>query len=239
MGSEMCIRDRFFTDGGLDAELGLEAVAWDDPYSATQPYGQCARAYQLVISDSSPSFDGDQLPGSEFGTSSTTLGEMHVGDIADHISQNEETLPGLKTVGQVGANNDRAPTEKMVTTLRNARGIAPDSPHREGSYYSSSVAYYGHTTDLHPTAPGDQTVSNFTLALGSLLPNIEVEVAGQTVSFSPYSRTVRFCSTVSDFRPTGAIVGYDIETLGDNSGSVLVSFEDVEQGGDNLSLIHI
>ena len=225
---------QFVNGGTLDQELGLGAPNWEDPYSDTQPYGQCASAYQLVISDPSPSFDGDQLPGSDFENFTTTdLGDMHVGEIADFISQNEDSLPGLKFVGEVGPDGDQAPTPKMVTSLRNTRGIAPDAPHRQGSYYSPSVAYYGHTTDLNPDVPGIQNVSNFTLALGSPLPSIDVDIAGKQIKFVPFGRTVQFCNDVSDFRPTNAIVGFDIESTSPTSGSVRVSFEDMEQGGDN------
>ena len=224
----------YFTSGGLDSELGLEPVEWEDPYSASQPYGQCAKAFQLVISDPSPSFDGDQLPGSEFNNSAKPgLLGMHVGDIADFISQNDETVPGLKFVGEVGGENDGAPTPKMVTSLRNVRGISPDAPHRQGSYYSPSVAYFGQTTDLNPDVPGIQNVGNFTLALGSSIPSIDVNVAGKQIKFVPFARTIDFCGRGHDYKPTNAIVGFDIESIGTDSGSVRVAFEDMEQGADN------
>jgi len=224
----------FETSGGMDEQLGLEAAAWDDPYSPTQPYAQCSSAYQLIVSDPSPSFDGDQLPGSYFGNfNSTSLGDMHVGDLADFISSNEDELPGLKYIGEVGSLDDGTPTPKQVTTFRNIRGQAPEAPHREGSYYAPSVAYYGNQNDLHDGAPGEQNVGNFTLALGSPLPSIDVEVGGDTVSFAPFGKTVNFCGRASAFKPTNAIVNFTVENVSDNEGSFRVSFEDMEQGADN------
>jgi len=196
LAGEMSPTAEFDTDGGMDEKLGLTSTDWDDPFSTSQPYAQCSSAYQLVVSDPSPSFDGDQLPGSYFADfNSTTLGDLHVGKLADFISSNE--------------------------------------PHREGSYYAPSVAYYGHQNDLHEDAPGDQTVGNFTLALGSPLPSIDVDVGGKKISFAPFSKTVLFCGRASPYKPTNAIVGFTVESITENSGSFRISYEDMEQGADN------
>ncbi|MFK7855667.1 MAG: pilus assembly protein [Granulosicoccus sp.] len=235
LGGEQEPSQEFHTTGGMDETLGLTTPDWDDPYSNDQPYAQCSSAYQLVISDPSPSFDGDQLPGSDFGNfTGSGLSGLHVGDIADFISSNDGSVPGLKFIGQVGNQADGAPSAKAVSTLRNIRGQAPEAPHRQGSYYASSVSYFGHQNDVHPDAPGDQTVGNFTLALGSPLPTIEVDVQGKTISFAPYSKTVKIGNRVlGEYQPTNAIVGFNVEYVNETSGSFRVSFEDNEQGADN------
>jgi len=235
LGGEMAPTSEFHTQGGMDATLGLDTPDWDDPYAADQPYAQCSSAYQLIISDPSPSFDGDQLPGSDFGAfTGSGLNGMHVGELADMISSHDSTVSGLKFIGQVGSDADGAPSAKMVSTLRNIRGQAPEAPHRQGSYYSSSVSYFGHQNDVHPRAPGEQNVGNFTLALGSPLPTIEVKVKDRTISFAPYSKTVKIGRRVlTAFQPTNAIVGFNVEHVGETSGSFRVSFEDNEQGADN------
>ena len=228
----------------IDNELGLPTASWDDPYSADQPYGQCSSAYQLVISDPSPSFDGDQLPGSEFDTfKQSALGSMDVGSLADFISSQEPELPGLKFIGEANGVSDRAPSAKLVTTFATARGQSPEAAHREGSYYASSVAYYGHQNDVHPNVNGEQNVSNFTLALGSQIPTIKVKVGSNEVQIAPYGVTVNsackiagvpFAPIDSDvFAPVDAIVGFDVENASDTAGSFRVSFENMEQGGNN------
>ncbi|MEM7257984.1 MAG: fimbrial assembly protein, partial [Pseudomonadota bacterium] len=225
---------QFFTTGGMDSALGLTAAAWDDPYATSQPYAQCSSAYQLVISDPSPSFDGDQLPGSHFASfTGSNLGGLHVGALADQISANEGALPGLKFIGEAGGIADGSPSPKMVTTFRDIRGQAPEAPHRQGSYYAPSVAYYGFQNDIHPTAPGEQNVGNFTLALGSPLPSIDVDIGGRKISFAPFAKTVNFCGRVGSYNPTNAIVGFTVEAITPTSGSFRVSFEDMEQGADN------
>lgn len=224
--------------GSMDSQIGLSAAQWDDPYSSTQPYGQCSSAYQLVISDPSPSYDGDQLPGSYFDTfTNSSLGNLNVGSIADLISQEESELPGLKFIGEADSVADRSPSAKTVTTFKTARGQSPEAPHREGSYYASSVAYYGHQNDLHAIASEEQNVRNFTLALGSPLPTIEIEVSDQLIQVAPFGRTVGGqggCNADSSkFAPTNSLVGFVVEEVTENSGSFRVSFEDMEQGADN------
>jgi len=229
---------RFDTRGGMDATLGLGNATWDDPYAAEQPYPQCTDAYQLVISDPSPSFDGDDLPGSAFATfDGSALGTLHVGELADTISANEADVAGPKFIGEADGVADGSPTPKNVTTLRTARGHAPEAPHRQGGFYASSVAYHGNVNDVHAGAPGTQNVGNFTLALGSQLPTIDVPVAGRTISFAPFGRTVGNKSRTGPlpYFPVNAIVGFVVEELAPDSGSFRVSFEDMEQGGDNDS----
>lgn len=225
----------FYTTGGMDKTLGLDSPDWDDPYASEHTYAQCANAYQLVISDPSPSYDGDQLPGGNFGSfTGSGLDGLHVGNLADFISANDGTVQGMKFIGEVGLLNDMAPSAKAVTTLRNIRGLSPEAPHRQGSYYSSSISYFGHQNDIHPVAAGIQTVSNFTLALGSQLPVIDVEVAGKTISFAPYAKTVGLDDReLLSYQPTNAIVGFNVEYITDTTGSFRVSFEDNEQGADN------
>jgi type IV pilus assembly protein PilY1 len=228
----------FFSDSGMDATLGLEAADWDDPYSSDQPYSQCSAAYQLVVSDPSPSFDGDHLPGSYFSSfNDSALGGLHVGDLADFISANESEIPGMKFIGESNGVADGSPQPKMVTSFKTIRGQSPEAPHRQGSYYAPSVSYFGHQNDLQPNVSGKQTVGNFTLALGSPLPTIDVDVNGQTVKFAPFAKTVGGCGysggVVSSYSPTNAIVGFVVEEITPTSGSFRVSFEDMEQGADN------
>lgn len=235
LAGEKSPSSEFETSGGVDETLGLNAPIWDDPYAAEHAYAQCANSYQLVISDPSPSYDGDQLPGSDFGAfTGSGLDGLHVGNIADFISANDSSVQGLKFIGEAGAQKNTIPSAKLVTTLRDIRGVSPEAPHRQGSYYSSSISYFGHQNDIHPDAPGVQTVGNFTLALGSQLPTIDVEVAGNTISFAPFGKTVSLVDReFTSYYPTDAIVGFNIEYLTDTTGSFRVSFEDNEQGADN------
>ena len=219
----------------MDDTLGLDSPDWDDPYSSDNAYAECSIAYQLVLSDPSPSYDGDQLPGSSFGSfTGTGLDGLHVGNVADFISANDASVPGLKFIGESGLLTDMAPSAKTVTTLSNIRGISPEAPHRQGSYYAPSVAYFGHQNDIHPDAAGTQTVSNFTIALGNQLPTIDVDVDGSNISFAPYAKSIAVRNEpLVNYQPTNAIVSFNVESVTATTGSFRVSFEDNEQGADN------
>lgn len=229
----------FFDDAAasssLDSSLGLPAPSWDNPYDANQPYGQCSQAYQLVISDASPSYDSDQLPGSHFSSfTNSSLGSLNVGTIADVISGEESNVAGLKFIGEADGISDRSSTAKTVTTLKTARGHTPSGPHRKGSFYASSIAYFGHQTDLQTSVEGDQTVGNFSLALGSSLPVIEIDVGDNQVTFSPVGVTVgRNSQGAQSFAETNSIVGFYMEDYSPTKGRFRISFEAAEQGGDN------
>jgi len=122
LGGAKAPSSEFATSGGLDETLGLRTPAWDDPYAAEHSYAQCANAYQLVISDPSPSYDGDQLPGSDFGAfAGSDLDGLHVGNLADFISANDSSVQGMKFIGEAGEQNNTVPSAKPVTTLRNIR----------------------------------------------------------------------------------------------------------------------
>ena len=61
------------TTGNDDATLGLPLPAWLDPYRTTGGYPSCSKPSQIVISDISPNFDTDQVPGRYEYTSPATM----------------------------------------------------------------------------------------------------------------------------------------------------------------------
>ena len=231
----------FETSTGMDELLGLESKTWNNPFDGSQPYSQCSSAYQLVISDPNPTFDGDQLPGSYFSTfTDSTLGALNVGNLADTISSHEPDIIGQKFIGESNGIADNSPSPKAVTTLKTVRGLAPEAPHRKGSYYAPSISYFGHQNDLHPDLAGNQNVKNFTLALASPVPTIDVEINGKTISLVPYAKTVGSRNNnantrlqAANYYPTNALVNFTVEEVSERYGSYRVSFEDMAQGADN------
>ena len=233
----------------FDNEVGLPTATWDNPYSSTSaakaPW--CARSNLLTISDVNVSFDSDQLPGSAFGTFSGDLGGLNVSTLSDTITTNEPGVAGLHFIGQSGGTYDGAPTAKSVTSLGNIRGLAPEEPTKQGSYYSAAVAYYGKTTDLNPVT-GKQTVDAFFVALSSPLPRIEFPTPSGKVTLVPFAKSVGGCLvTEPSFKPTNQIVDFYVDTLANlpgapSDGSInggrpyakfRINFEDVEQGADH------
>lgn len=222
--------------GNDDARLGLPLPNWIDPYGASSGFSSCAKPFQIVIADINPSYDSDQLPGSFFDSFSGDISGLDVSALADTITNNEPGVIGNHFIGQVGAVSDGAPTSKMVTTLSNVRGLAPEEPTKQGSYYSASVAYHGTINDIS-SADGDQKIDTFSVALASPLPNIEIPVAGSTITLVPFAKSVGGCLGITPaaggFQPTNTIVDFYVETLTPTYGKFRINFEDVEQGADH------
>ncbi|ANQ86085.1 putative Tfp pilus assembly protein [Azoarcus olearius] len=243
----------FATSGGYDAQVGLDVASWDDPYEAGSAASArwCARPSMLVVSGINPSFDSDQVPGSAFSAFSGTLGSLNVADIAQEITAHEAGIAGQRFIGQVGTTYDGAPTAKTVTTLGNIRGLAPDEPTKQGSYYSASVAHYGKSHSVRSDLNGSQTVDTYAVVLSSPLPRIEAKTtSGKTITLVPFAKSVggsSISNTKGAFQPTNQIVDFYVDTIVNSSphdaapsvnggryfARFRINFEDVEQGADH------
>jgi type IV pilus assembly protein PilY1 len=228
------------TAGNDDYDLGLPLPDWVDPYDPNNnPY--CARAFMLVMSDINPSFDTDQLPGvpAGWGSVSTTLGTLNVGDLANTISS-AEGVSGDHYIGQSGGSDSGDCSPKNVSGFGNIRGLCPEDPTKKGGYFSAAVAYYGAKEDIHATAQGSQNVVTYALGLSSPLPKIEIPVGGQTITLVPFGKTVDTLATGYDispdqgeFQPTNTIVDFFVEQITATYGKFRINFENVEQGSDH------
>lgn len=248
----------FNTSTTIDTQVGLSSVAWDDPYEDTSAAkaSYCSRANFLTISDINPSFDSNTMPGSHFSTFAGDITGLDVKALGDTMTAVESNITGMRFIGQSGTGTgsyDAAPTPKDVTSLGTIRGLAPEEPTKQGSYYSAAMAYYAKTTDLRPgtALPGRQSVDNYVVALSSPLPRIEAKLPnGRVISLVPFSKSVGgsgISATKGDYQPTNQIVDFYVEQIA-NSGAAdadtsindgryyarfQINFEDVEQGGDH------
>ncbi|MGE6320990.1 pilus assembly protein [Pseudomonas oryzihabitans] len=227
------------TDTGRneDANVGLPQPAWDNPYASNSAANAhwCAKPNMLVMSNVNVSYDSDQLPGSTFASFSGDLSGLDVSAQATAISALEPSVAGQRYIGAVGRDNeDYAPTAKAVTTLANIRGLAPEEPTKQGSYYSASVARYGANTDLNSVS-GDQKTNTYVVALASSLPKFEFSVGGRTVSLVPFAKTINGASTnrtKGNYQPTDAIVDLYVESYSSTGAVFRVNYEADEQGND-------
>ncbi|QDL54234.1 pilus assembly protein [Rhodoferax aquaticus] len=243
------------TTSVIDAEVGLNRATWDDPYStssaAKSPW--CAKANFLTISDINPSYDSDQLPGSQYKDSkgkpfSGDVSGLDVSKEADTISSNESSIVGKRFIGESKGVFDSAPSAKDVESLKNIRGLAPEEPTKQGSYYSASVASFAKRNDIRSDVKGSQSIDTFSVALASPLPKIEVAVdSGRTITLVPFAKSVLESSKKGGFQPTNQIVDFYVTNIA-NSGTndknssinegryyakFQINFEDVEQGADH------
>ena len=246
----------FTSTGTKDTEVGLSTVAWDDPYSSSSAAKapRCAKASFLTVSDINPSFDSDQVPGSTFNSFSGDLSALNVTTEANTITANESGVIGQRFIGQSGTgagSADSAPTAKAVTSLGNIRGLAPEEPTKQGSYYAASVAYFAKRSDLRSDLSGKQNIDTFAVALASPLPRMEVKLPnGRGVTLVPFAKSVggsSISNVKNDFQPTNQIVDFYVESIA-NSGTAdadstvnggrfyakfRINYEDVEQGADH------
>lgn len=242
-----------------ETAMGLTTETWRNPYGTTASGGlgylSCAKPYQTIISDINPSYDGD-LPGSPFTGATTTVNDTPAtlasfdaagqgGVIWDH-----EFGAGSRDVfvGQIGNSaTDGAPTGKSASSLGNVRGLAPEEPTKEGTYFTSSVARFARVTDVNAVS-GTQNVSTFSIALASPLPKIEFPLNGRIITLLPFAKTVSGTFGGDPVRkPTNTIVDFYVENIVNLPGAPTVvavnggrpyaafriNYEDVEQGNDH------
>jgi type IV pilus assembly protein PilY1 len=234
----------------VETTLGLPRPGWVDPYASPRP--NCSKPFQTVMADINNSYDSDQLPGSRFlletgsDEEENALPGLDVGALAQQITDNEPGIAGLRFIGESGATYDGAPTPKNVTTLANIRGLAPEEPTKQGSYYAASVAYHGITNEVNPATTSNRTdekVQTFAVALASPLPKIEIPIGTganrRVVTLVPFAKSVAYNAEINrdqgQFQPTNQIVDFYVESLADDqtSGTFQVNFEDVEAGNDH------
>jgi type IV pilus assembly protein PilY1 len=251
--------------GSVDTSLGLPYVGpttnpWLNPYrgKATGGFAACSSAVQMVVSDVTPTFDSDDLPGSSFGAFSapatpTSMAGLNVTTQGLDIWNIEGLGSKNYFVGHSLANTgnpyDQAPTAKLANSFGTVRGLAPGEPTRQGSYYAGSVAKYGSQTSI--TTPGNLKVQTYAVALTPALPTIKIPVGQNTVSIIPFGKSVGGCNygefvagttfltnRIAGFYFNGVynVPGFPTDA-GKNGGRAIgtfrVSFEDNEQGTDN------
>ena len=222
----------------FDSQLGLPRVtSWTNPYRDA-PY--CAKPFMTVVSDVNVSYDGDTLPGSAFGSASDDVGGLDVSAEADEIWSQEYGTTRKVFIGESAGDYDGAPSPKDVSTFSDIRGLAPEEPTKQGTYYAASVAKFGKQNDVNTTtaAPGPQNVETFAVALASPLPRIEIPVGDRRVTLVPFAKSVAGSSINAargQFQPTNQIVDFYVESLAADgtSGTFLINFEDVEAGNDH------
>lgn len=240
-----------------ETTLGLTTESWRDPYKPVADGGlgylSCAKPVMTVISDINPSYDGDQIPGSPWGSPSfdnpETLDDFDLQDVGDTL-WNLEFGGGSRDVfiGQVETNpSDGAPTPKSASSFGNIRGLSPEEPTKGGSYAASAVASYAWTKTgrINPLSP--ERVRTYSVALASPLPRIEFPIGNNTVTFVPFAKTAGGTFGGGAQKPTNTIVDFYIEEFVNLPGQDVdteinegrpyavfrINYEDVEQGNDH------
>lgn len=196
--------------GGIarDASTGLSdedpklpiLTTWTNPYGGSG-FNLCAKPTQMVLSDVNPTKDSNELPGSPFATFAGSLGSLDVTKLADSIwgdmgyGSDKKIIIGEKygNPADVGL-----PTIKSgISSFGYIRGLVPEDPGLEGSYYSASIAKFGKENDLQTlgnSAFSSSTITNrvvdtVAVALSSPQPRIEIPFEGKTITVLPFAKT--------------------------------------------------
>jgi type IV pilus assembly protein PilY1 len=228
----------FATNSTQDTAVGLTRSTWDNPYASDSSANaaSCAKPNMLVMSNVNTSYDSDQLPGSYFSSFSSDLSGLDVSAQANAITTAEGGIAG-KTffIGESGTIIDYAPTAKTVTSLAQVRGLSPEEPTKQGSFYPASVARFGATTAVNNAS--DKKTDTYVVALASPLPSFSFNVGGQNVSLVPFAKTIdggnpNTNRNKSNYQPTDPIVDLYIEEYSSTRAVFRINFEADEQGND-------
>lgn len=233
----------FTTSSTHDTAVRLGRATWDNPYgsrSAAQAQ-RCAKPNMLVMSNINTSYDSDQLPGSHFpivtGSGNPVTNDLSGLDVSAQANAITTAEGGIANnpffIGQSGTSSDFAPTAKTVTSLAQIRGLAPEEPTKQGSYYPASVARYGAKTVVN--SAGEKETDTYVVALASPLPSFDFNVGGKTISLVPFAKTTAGNSTNNskgNYQPTNPIVDLYVESYSTAGTVFRINYEIDEQGND-------
>ncbi|TWH64055.1 type IV pilus assembly protein PilY1 [Azomonas agilis] len=243
------------------SDLRLPAPGWKPPYVARASGGggaqSCAVPVMTLISDINPSYDFT-LPGSRFGTDSNTslptkISTLNVSSATDEIGTTEGINGKSYFIGQSNADNaNSAPTAKIINNLSWARGLSPEEPSKQGTFYSAGIAKFA----AENVVGGDKKMLTYSIALASPLPQITFPIGtdgNQSITLVPFAKSVGGGYSIdptSNFQPTNQIVDYYVISIANTTGpggadykasvnggrpyaQFRINYEDVEQGADH------
>ncbi|MFO1370606.1 MAG: PilC/PilY family type IV pilus protein [Marinagarivorans sp.] len=224
---------KYFSDSVVGNSM--RSQAWTNNPLAKIPTSDttlkaCSKLQVLALNASSVSYDGN-----DFGTDLFTS----IAQDTDHVGT-KEGINGSKAFigdesGTATADNlTPVCTEKTVSSLSKVRGTCPDAPALEGSYLMAGLAYRANIQkDINPNYGKGIKTSGIYLELGR--PIIELpDAKAPMVTLLPACQNQRItdkylgsCALV-DFK----ILSNQTNTDGTISGSILVIWEDSQQGSD-------
>jgi type IV pilus assembly protein PilY1 len=234
-----------------DSRLGLPKPAWAPPYVASasrEAYPRCAVPVMTVISDVNPNYDW-KLPGSHWTKGNPVTGEgnplsiskLNVSAETDAIGAAEGLHGSQVFIGESGSDADSAPTQKTVGALSQIRGLAPEEPGKQGTYYSAGIARFGANNKIG----GDKNLLTYAVALASPFPKIEFPVGNNKITLVPFAKSVQD-PAITQYQATNQIADFYIQKLANttdanrdttiNDGRPYAEFrinwEDSEEGAD-------
>ncbi len=266
-----------------DSSVNLSKPSWGYPKGSNtyQPYDifpSCSKPFILILSDVNTSYDSDQIPGSSFkktdgtyfaedalaphlGLGDVTSGVSLLNQLAETIGASEGIIGSNWFIGENGTIKDFICSSKNVTKFSLLRGMCPEEPTKQGSFYAAAVAYYGHSYMQAKT--GKPNVTTFAVALSSPSANLKFRAGSHMVTIVPvgksvsgaagvYGQCAAKCTLSSDsdglhisscaadaFCPSNQIVNMFVQQFEYNAAGEAIyakfkiNYEDSEQGADH------
>ncbi len=204
---------------GVDYSMGLStSVTWSDPYSSAN---YCASCSIVVLSTGFGSFDSDEIPnngtipnlGESAAAATTRLGTIENGlvgniigsDIIGYYGQTPTQTGNTDVTTQsTGLTSGTATcSAKSVADFSLVRGVCPQQPNFEGSYYLAGLAFDAWTNNLRPdlkqsdgTAyPGIRNVKTYAVSLAETLPTLNIPAGSGNIVISPLCENYGFQAT--------------------------------------------
>ncbi|WP_062268562.1 pilus assembly protein [Endozoicomonas arenosclerae] len=181
------------SDYTVGTDLGLPKPGWQDPFNATN---RCANCAIILLSTGQNSYDGDNYSNISDVLSS---GVAQLNQLTNNIGNIEPglTFPGSFIVGSNGGGGIRQCEPRNLNGLSDARGVCPEVPEYEGSYYVAGLAHYARTHDLRSSLDGSQSVTTYAVELAQTVPSLSFGVPDglgnrNIVSVTPICQTIGF-----------------------------------------------
>ncbi len=239
-------------DSGVpDNQLGLAHPTWIAPYSRDNGgagYPLCSVPAMTVLSDIYPNYDW-KLPGNPWGASVSNsndpepLNNLNVATETDAIGAAENLNGTTVFIGETTANADSAPTQKTLPTLSEIRGLAPEEPGKQGTYYSAGIARFAARNHF---GGGSKNMITYAVALASPFPKIEFPVGQNKITLVPFAKSVVEDPNGNQYQATNQLADFYVQKLANtttaNADSTVnegrpyaefrINWEDSEEGAD-------
>lgn len=195
----------FTYSGNQDGGINLPKPNWGkftaggNSYKLYDIFPICAKPFVITLSDINNSYDSDSVPGSSFNSFSGDLSMLNVSALADTISS-VEGISGNYFIGQSSSFYDFICSAKSMSSLATIRGLCPEEPTKQGSFYVASLAYYGNKKSGgwrdNFSGAKPSPIKTFSVALASPIPDIAVKIGGKLVRINLLGKSVSGCLNV-------------------------------------------
>jgi len=240
------------TDTGVpDNQLGLAHPAWIAPYSQGNGgtgYPSCSVPAMTVLSDIYPNYDW-KLPGSQWGNTISSSGDpvplrdLNVATETDAIGAAEGLNATTVFIGETTTEADSAPTQKTLPTLSKIRGLAPEEPGKQGTYYSAGIARFAARNHF---GGGSKNMLTYAVALASPFPKIEFPVGQNKITLVPFAKSVVEDPSNTRYQATNQLADFYVQKLANTTAAnadssvnegrpyaeFRINWEDSEEGAD-------